>query len=227
MQGHGYGPPAQSPPHPAVLVLLRVLFVVAGFASIGFLAWVMQLRLATVTRRSLDWGLFVAALALDILSVVLVGSDPTDDVETVRGNVGMCLLLATLVAETVYYLVVEIRHYARRRQEFAARRGIPVPAYGYPGPAAPYAAPAVPGVPSAPVISGVSAPSAPATPPPPVPHTHVPGPPPVAPPPPHRPAPARIDQVRAELDELSDYLRKHDGRPDGQRDDRRADGSGR
>ena len=28
---------------------------------------------------------------------------------------------------------------------------------------------------------------------------------------PQRPAPARIDQVRAELDELSDYLRKHDG----------------
>ncbi|CAM5330372.1 hypothetical protein SVIOM342S_02197 [Streptomyces violaceorubidus] len=34
---------------------------------------------------------------------------------------------------------------------------------------------------------------------------------PVAPPPQHRPAPARIDQVRAELDELSDYLRHHDG----------------
>ena len=34
---------------------------------------------------------------------------------------------------------------------------------------------------------------------------------PTAPPPPQRPAPARIDQVRAELDELSDYLRKHDG----------------
>ena len=34
-----------------------------------------------------------------------------------------------------------------------------------------------------------------------------------APPPPQRPAPVRIDQVRAELDELSDYLRKHeDGR---------------
>ncbi|MPY64025.1 hypothetical protein FNH08_44775, partial [Streptomyces spongiae] len=28
---------------------------------------------------------------------------------------------------------------------------------------------------------------------------------------PQRPSPARIDQVRAELDELSDYLRKHEG----------------
>jgi hypothetical protein len=34
----------------------------------------------------------------------------------------------------------------------------------------------------------------------------------MASPPSQRPAPARIDQVRAELDELSDYLRKHDGR---------------
>jgi hypothetical protein len=30
-------------------------------------------------------------------------------------------------------------------------------------------------------------------------------------PPPRRPEPARLDQVRAELDELSDYLRRHDG----------------
>jgi hypothetical protein len=34
------------------------------------------------------------------------------------------------------------------------------------------------------------------------------GRPPVDPP---RPAPARIDQVRAELDELSDFLRRSDG----------------
>ncbi len=33
---------------------------------------------------------------------------------------------------------------------------------------------------------------------------------PVVQPQPQRPAPARIDQVRAELDELSDYLRKHE-----------------
>ncbi|NKQ28650.1 hypothetical protein HF200_30895 [Streptomyces galbus] len=30
-----------------------------------------------------------------------------------------------------------------------------------------------------------------------------------------RAAPARIDQVRAELDELSDFLRKQEGRPGG------------
>ena len=44
---------------------------------------------------------------------------------------------------------------------------------------------------------------------------HAPGPQPPAPAPPQRPAPARIDQVRAELDELSDYLRQHPGHSDG------------
>jgi len=33
--------------------------------------------------------------------------------------------------------------------------------------------------------------------------------------PPQRATPARIDQVRAELDELSDYLRRHGDRRDG------------
>ncbi|MET9171750.1 hypothetical protein ABZX64_11925 [Streptomyces misionensis] len=205
MQGHGYGPPAQRPPHPAVLISLRVLFVAVGILSLGFLAWVLPLRLAAVTRRPLDWALFVAALLLDGLGLALVGSEPGDDITTARGYTGLYLLLGTLVAATVYYLVAEIRHYARRNQAFRAQRGIPAqqppapgaPAYGYPGPAAPYAAPAAP-----------VAPPAPAAPP----HTPVPGPPL-----PHRPAPARIDQVRAELDELSDYLRKQDGQHEGGR----------
>ncbi|MFD0505964.1 hypothetical protein ACFQ0G_30105 [Streptomyces chiangmaiensis] len=42
-----------------------------------------------------------------------------------------------------------------------------------------------------------------------MPQPRTPVPPPQ--PQPQRPAPARIDQVRAELDELSDYLRKHEG----------------
>jgi hypothetical protein len=41
--------------------------------------------------------------------------------------------------------------------------------------------------------------------------------PPAHTPPPQRPAPARIDQVRAELDELSDYLRRQDGDHEGGR----------
>ncbi|MFK0140844.1 hypothetical protein [Streptomyces murinus] len=214
MQGHGHGQPAKKPPHLAVLVLLRVLFVAAGFLSIGFLAWAMLLRLAAVTRRPLDWGLFVTALFADIAAIVLVANDPSDDASGIGGTLGMCLVLITLASATTYYLIAEIRHYGRREREFTARS---VPAYGYPGPATPaYATPVIPTMPVAPAMSGMP------TPPPTAPHTPVPGPPPVVPPP-HRPAPARIDQVRAELDELSDYLRKHDGQHDG----RREDGNGR
>ncbi|MFE9418044.1 hypothetical protein ACFYMX_20740 [Streptomyces griseofuscus] len=210
MQGHGYGQPAKKPPHLAVLVLLRVLFVAAGFLSIGFLAWAMLLRLAAVTRRPLDWGLFLTALFADIAAIVLVANDPSDDASGVGGTLGMCLVLITLASATTYYLIAEIRHYGRREREFAARS---TPAYGYPGPAArPYATPVIPTMPAAPAMSGMP------TPPPTAPHTPVPGPPPVVPPS-HRPAPARIDQVRAELDELSDYLRKHDGQYDGRRED--------
>jgi hypothetical protein len=38
---------------------------------------------------------------------------------------------------------------------------------------------------------------------------------PPVPAPPQRPAPSHIDEVRAELDELSDFLRKHDGHEGG------------
>ncbi|WP_328657775.1 hypothetical protein [Streptomyces sp. NBC_00334] len=66
---------------------------------------------------------------------------------------------------------------------------------------------------------------------PPYPYAPAPVHPPVpsyqAPPPQHHPAPARIDQVRAELDELSDYLRGHDGgNHDGGNHDGRGQGGG-
>ncbi|MGQ4415646.1 hypothetical protein ACN6LA_000311 [Streptomyces sp. SAS_269] len=197
MQGHGYAQPVKQPPHNAWLVLLRVLLVAFGVLSAGFLAWAMLLRLAAVTRRSLDWGLFVAALAADVLAIVLVGSESGDEVHTPGGYLGMTLLLGGLVVITVYYLVAEIRHYQRLRQAYGSGA---VSGYGYPGPAVPFLATTTPQTP------------VPARPP--AQHTPVPQAPPVAPPP-QRPAPARIDQVRAELDELSDYLRKHDGHHDG------------
>lgn len=222
MQGHGYGQPVQPPPHTAWLVLLRVLFVALGILSIGFLAWVMLLRLAAVTRRSLDWGLFVAVLAADVLSITLLASEPGDEIHTTGGYVGLALLLCTLVGTIAYYLAADIRHFLVRKQDYQAPN--PAPAYGYPATAAPYGATTVP-VPPVPPVPQVSpvpqasspvthrAPAAPHTPSPaphpPVSHPPVPQPPPATPP--QRPAPARIDQVRAELDELSDYLRKQDG----------------
>lgn len=189
---------------------MRVLFVGISVFCIGFLAWTMLLRLAIVTRKSLDWGLFVAALAADILSVVLLGSEPGEDVHTTGGYVGITLLLGTLVASIAYYLAADIRHFQQLRQGVYA--GQPSPAYGYPQPAqsaqppSPYTATTSPQhtpppIPHTPVPQQHT--------PPPMPHTPVPQPP-MNTPPPQRPAPARIDQVRAELDELSDYLRKHD-----------------
>jgi len=79
-------------------------------------------------------------------------------------------------------------------------------AYGYPQAQSPYTATTVPQSPPIPQRP------LPGTPMSQTPMPSTPAPPPT---PPQRPAPARIDQVRAELDELSDYLRKHDTRPDG------------
>ncbi|WP_406436657.1 hypothetical protein OHB00_21675 [Streptomyces sp. NBC_00631] len=200
MQGQGHAQPVRRPPHEAVLVLLRVVFVAMGVLSVGFLAWVMMLRLAAVTRRSADWGLLVAVAASDVLSLVLLGNEPGDDVHTPGGYLGITLLFGTLLATSVYYLVADVRHFQRQRAAYAAQ------GYGYPPPASPYATGTTP--------LGAQPPH---TPPP---HTvpPLPGPPlsqPPIPAPPQRPAPARIEQVRAELDELSDYLRKHDGHREG------------
>ena len=198
MQGHGYAQPSNQPPSTAWLVFLRVLFVALSVTCIGFLAWAMMLRLAIVTRKSLDWGLFVAVLAADILSIVLLGSEPGDEIHTTGGWLGLGLLLVTLVAAIAYYLAADIRHF----QQLRAARSPLAPAYGYPQPASPYNTQPAPQ--------------------PPLPQTPIPATPaprsPVPPPPAQRPAPARIDQVRAELDELSDYLRKHDSHHDGPHD---------
>lgn len=212
MQGHGYPQPAKPPPPTGALVLVRVLFVGISVLCIGFLAWTMLLRLAIVTRKSLDWGLFVAALSADILSIVLLGSEPGEDVTTAGGYLGLALLLGTLVASIAYYLAADVRHFQQLRE--AAYAGQPSPAYGYPQPAQPSQPPSSPY--TATTSPQHTPPPIPHTPvpqqhtPPPMPHTPVPRPPMSTPPPGQRPAPARIDQVRAELDELSDYLRKHD-----------------
>ncbi|MDN3260071.1 hypothetical protein QWJ26_09685 [Streptomyces sp. CSDS2] len=207
------------PPHTAWLVCLRVLFVALGILTIGFMSWALLLRLAIVTRRSLDWGLFVAVLAADILAVVLLGLEPGDEIHTTGGYVGLILVLGTLVGSIAYYLAADIQHFAPRRQAYAAVPG--VPGYGYPAPATAYGATTVPTtlpptptalIPAVPVAPATPTASAPAVPTAPPPYAPPPVPaPPSATPLPRPPAPARIEQVRAELDELSDYLRRQDG----------------
>ncbi|MFF9816385.1 hypothetical protein [Streptomyces sp. NPDC014006] len=189
MQGHGYAPPPPRRPSTGVLVLLRVIFVAVAVLSIGFLAWVAPLRAAIVTRKRGEWWFFGGSVAVLVVSFSLLATDDTDDFSTPKGSAGMVILLLNMVACVAYYLYADIRHHRPHPAGYAVP---PAPAvnYGYPQSPSPYAA-TLPQTPAAPMVTPV--PSIP------------------TPPPPHRPAPARIEQVRAELDELSDYLRRSDG----------------
>src|SRR4051794_21483745 len=139
MHGHGYAQPVKQPPPTGWLVFVRVLLVALSVLTIGLLAWILLLRLAIVTRKSLDWGLLVAAVAADVLSLVLMGTEPGGEIHTTGGWLGLALLFGTLIAAISYYLAAEIRHYHQLR--FPAYAPQQQPAYGYPGPQpSPYAA---------------------------------------------------------------------------------------
>ncbi|KQW13613.1 hypothetical protein [Streptomyces sp. Root369] len=191
MYGHGAVPPARSS---GTVITLRVLFAAAGFLSCGLLACAPLFRIAFLRGRSVDWVLSWASLPLSIACFAVVGSLPESDPRT---DVAMSLVLLLGLFSSVYFLVMDIRVHQQRR--FAGHLPPQGPTvhtgYGYPQPTPPYTSTLLPQPPAPPV-------AAPGT---------------VPPPPPQRPAPARIDQVRAELDELSDYLRKHDGNPEGGR----------
>lgn len=215
MQGHGYTQPVKQPPPTGWLVFLRVFFVVISVLSFGLLTWTMMLRLAIVTRKPLDWGLFAASIVVEFGGLILMGMEPGEQIHTAGGWTGLALVLGGIVAAIAYYLSADIRHFHQLRYPGYGAQQPPVaaPAYGYPNPRSPY------------TTTAPQTPPLPRTPPPSTPHTPIPNTPaprdaaphtPV-PPPPRRPAPARIDQVRAELDELSDYLRQHDGNHEGGR----------
>lgn len=131
------------------------------------------------------------------------------------------MLLLAMLGAPVYYLVADIRHYEQlEKQPFVGGYLPPVPGYGYttvpvqqPRPAQPqqhqpqqYQQHQPPRYqPAHPQSSHPQSSHAqPAHPQPAHPQSSQPQP---APTPPHR-----IDQVRAELDELSDYLRKEEDR---------------
>ncbi|MEV2213732.1 hypothetical protein AB0H86_20175 [Streptomyces sp. NPDC050997] len=217
MQGHGYAQPVRQAPPTGLLVFLRVLFVVISVMSFGLLMWTMMVRLAIVTRRALDWWLCAGVIVAEVLGLYLLGSEPGDEIHTPGGWIGLAFLLGTLVASVSYYLAADVRHFHQLRFAGYAPQRPPAPAYGYPQ------AQAQAQSPPRPPYNAATAPQAPIphSPPPraPIPQPSAPSAAaqhgPVPPPPPQRPAPARIDQVRAELDELSDYLRRQDGHHDG------------
>ncbi|MEU9121987.1 hypothetical protein AB0C96_19350 [Streptomyces sp. NPDC048506] len=224
---HGPVPalPPHRPPAPGTVVLLRVVLVAAAVLSLGLLAWVPLLRAAIVQRGRLGWWVFAGDLVAVTGACVLITGYATTDWRT---DLGVGLLLMQIAGAVAYYLVVDLR--ARRATAHpaghgpAAHPGMPPVAhpYGPPRPLAPTpfhaqqtqpyqgAHPANPYA-----VTETRLPAA-AVPPPPFPGSAPSHPAPApyrpAPAPSERPQPQRIDRVRAELDELSDYLRKEEGR---------------
>ncbi|MEU5685617.1 hypothetical protein DEJ48_23300 [Streptomyces venezuelae] len=207
MHGHGYAPQHPHPPSRGTHVTLRVLFVVLTVLTCGLLAWAAMLRLALVTRKAHNWVLFGIVTALDVLALALVGVDPGEDEFQGPGSAGMVVMLCTMVAAVAYYLYGDIRHFSPYRQQPQPQQPQqytgyvpqqPQASYGYPQQIAPAPNPAPAPGPPGPVHLQPTQ----------LGHTPPPHPPAPAP---ARPAPVRIDQVRAELDELSDYLRKQEG----------------
>ncbi|MBC9729871.1 hypothetical protein [Streptomyces sp. TRM68367] len=204
MYGHGAAPPHRSE---ATVITLRVLFAAAGFLTCGLLACVPLFRIAILRGRLWDWVAAWVSLPVSITCLAVLGSVPMTDH---RGDIALAVALLLGLGAAAHFVIADIRIHSRRPPQYA---GAPLQAptahapYGYPQPASPYAPTPVP------------QPPPPHTPipqtPPPAPHAH--GGPVPPPPSPQRPAPARIDQVRAELDELSDYLRRHDGHHEGGR----------
>ncbi|MFJ7197894.1 MULTISPECIES: hypothetical protein [unclassified Streptomyces] len=215
--GHPPTPPRRVPSR-AWIVSMRVLFVALSVCSIGILLWSPLLRLAIVRRRASDWWLTGAGFVFVCVLLPILGRDGSDE-PTGIDNVLIPLLLVTMAGSIAYYLVGDIRHYDRlSKQHRTGGYGAPVPGYGN-GYGHGYGyAPTVPMRMSAPGPTPTPAPAPGPAPAPPIRPAQQPQ---LSPQPQPNPQPQphsqpqthhRIDQVRAELDELSDYLRKEEGR---------------
>ncbi|WP_405442561.1 hypothetical protein [Streptomyces niveus] len=196
---HGPGiahPPPHRTPTPGMLAFLRGLFVAMPLLTCGFLAWTATLRVAIVTRSVLNWWLFIGNVALNVLWIVFLAQDNTDDFSSPEGNTGMIGMLTTGAAAIAYYLYADFKHY---RVPVA-----PYPGYYQPPHVTPQVTPSY--QPPANAGYGYGGPTRPVATP------RQQQPPPQRRQPYAQPNPAttppRIDQVRAELDELSDLLRR-------------------
>ncbi|MEE1795359.1 hypothetical protein PUR28_32060 [Streptomyces sp. BE308] len=194
---HGYGyPPEQPPkrrPSSATLTAVRVVLVAMTVLSLGFLAWGAMLRLAIVTRRARDWALLALVFALNtgLFAFMLAMPEDPDRTTDAEAFIGVTWMFGVMVGAVAYYLYAEIRHYGPDG---------PYGAHPHPPRYQPHFPPQLQPQLRAqqPHPYGGYAP------------TRHPAPAPAVPPPAVRPpsVPQRLDQVRAELDELSDYLRK-------------------
>lgn len=165
-----------------------MLFTLLPILSCGFLAWASMLRLALLTRRIRDWVMMGTSIALCALWVTLIEIDQTPDDDAWQGNLAFIGILLTAFGSCVYFLTMDIRHHEVANAAAHWYPAQPGPAYGQ----------------TQQTIPGYGYPAQAPTP--------VPGqmqvPPQV---PPQAPAAPRIGQVRAELDELSELLRKQQG----------------
>lgn len=192
---HGPGLPPQHGPQSdsGGVMALRVVFVLLPILSCGFLAWGSLLRLALVTRKSRDWALMVASCVLAVVWMALIQADPTPEVNGWQSDLGAGGSILMGFAICVYFLVADIKHHEARRSALTSQ--------WYPAQPAPYVHPQ----PSGPAYGypPATATTRPSTP------TPTPAPTPAPPQVPPQPTPPpRIGQVRAELDELSELLRK-------------------
>ncbi|NEC65683.1 hypothetical protein [Streptomyces sp. SID9727] len=188
-------------PGRAWIVSMRVLFTLLAVCSLGLLLWAPLLRLAFVRRRALDWWVAGAGFAFVCAMVPVLGRDEPDVEPHGIDNVLIPLLLLVLAGACAHYLVADVRFHARLTGKaagfpqagpgYAYAVTVPTPPYGQPQPYPPH--------------PGRQHPY-------PLPPTRCPQPEDARPAPRHPAPPQRIDQVRAELDELSDYLRKEEGR---------------
>ncbi|MFI6340088.1 hypothetical protein [Streptomyces sp. NPDC050535] len=190
MYGHGAAPPSRSS---GTVIFLRVLVAAAGFLTCGMLSCLPLFRVAVLRGKWYDWALAWVSIPLAIGGLMVIGALPESDPRT---DLALTVILLLGAFSSVHFLIADIQHH-REQPPFPGYIPQPPPrtGYGYPQAASPYAVthPQTP-IPQRPVQQA------------PVPQNPVP-----PPAPPQRPAPARIDQVRAELDELSDYLRKREG----------------
>ncbi|WP_455351370.1 hypothetical protein [Streptomyces sp. SYSU K217416] len=199
-----HGPVPAPPTRPAAsvgVIAVRVIISAMTVLSLGLLAWVAMLRIAIMRGRGKDWLLFWGQL---VLNVTCLGMLHTAFADSWISDAGMAGLLLMAVGVAIHYLIADIHHHQRPHQTAAPipmrvpplPYGPPQPGYGYPHQ---HTGTPVPGHTPAPTHTPTPTPA--------------PGPiPPQPQPQPQHPAPPRIDQVRAELDELSDYLRREEGR---------------
>ncbi|MFF3565693.1 hypothetical protein ACFYXS_37255 [Streptomyces sp. NPDC002574] len=187
MNGPGPVPPPPSAQSGGSAVALRAIFLVLTALSCGFLSCLPLLHLAVQRRRALDWVLFWAGTAVTIAAFATIGTLPESSRWT---DAALITVICMVPLVGVHYLVADMALHRKQAPTgyppYAATVPYPPQQSQQPGPAYnPYGA--VP------------------TPPPALPRPASPSQPPAAP-----PHPPRLNQVRAELDELSDLLRKQE-----------------